>query len=89
MNPLRTCRECFGGGYYLMSSPDSVDLVPCEACRGKGLVVCDVCNDSGWMPEMDMEGHYTSDIPCTCATGHRLMRAVSQTAETFRDDAPF
>lgn len=83
------CLTCFGGGYFLMHAPDSIDLVPCETCRGRGEVTCSRCNDTGWMPEMDAEGHYDSDIPCVCEMGMRLMRSITRATEDFQDEHPF
>lgn len=76
MSPLSTCRCCFGGGALLLYhgawEPESVT---CKECHGTGLVTCQRCNDSGWMPEVDVYGEYTHEEPCTCHLGHQVMRA--------------
>ena len=79
MTPMRICQSCYGGGFFLLDTPAGPDISPCETCKGEGLVCCPICNDSGWMPEIDMYGEYDCDTPCVCTLGRRLMHAPHDT----------
>ena len=75
MNPLHTCRCCAGGGITLIPSLTGVaEIVDCDICKGTGLVMCLLCDDTGWMPVGDRFGDYAGDEPCVCHLGHQVMR---------------